>query len=69
MKENARNKGLEKKLIKETEFLEHIAYLIKEKKYSPYAVLQDLKKRDDCQSCSVYRPQERSLSGPFRLST
>lgn len=48
MKENARNKGLEKKLIKETEFLEHIAYLIKEKKYSPYAVLQDLKKRDDC---------------------
>lgn len=48
MEENAKNKGLEKKLAKETELLERIAYLIKEKKYSPYAVLQDLKKRDDC---------------------
>ncbi len=48
MEEKAKNKGLEKRLMKETELLEHIAYLIKEKKYSPYAVLQDLKKRDDC---------------------
>lgn len=48
MEENARNKGLEKKLAKEKELLEHISYLIKEKKYSPYAVLQDLKKRENC---------------------
>lgn len=46
--ERAKNKGLEKKLAQETELLEHIAYLIKEKKYSPYAVLQDLKKNGDC---------------------
>lgn len=48
MKERSQNKGLEKKLTKETELLEHIAFLIKEKRYSPYAVLQDIKKRDDC---------------------
>lgn len=48
MQERAKNKGLEKKLEKETELLERIAYLIKEKKYSPYAVLQYLKKNGDC---------------------
>ncbi len=46
--ERAKNKGLEKKLIQETELLNRIAYLIKEKKYSPYAVLQDLKKSGSC---------------------
>lgn len=48
MQERAKNKGLEKRLVRETEFLKRIAYLIKEKKYSPYAVLQYLKKNDDC---------------------
>lgn len=48
MEERSRNKGLEKKLVKETELLKHISFLIKEKKYSPYAVVQDIKKRNDC---------------------
>ena len=48
MQEHAKNKGLEKKLVQETELLNRIAYLIKEKKYSPYAVLQDLKKNNNC---------------------
>ena len=47
MQEHAKNKGLEKKLVQETELLNRIAYLIKEKKYSPYAVLQDLKKNNN----------------------
>ena len=46
--ERAKNKGLEKKLAQETELLDRISYLIKEKKYSPYAVLQKLKKSGDC---------------------
>ncbi len=47
-RERAKNKGLEKKLVQETELLSRISYLIKEKKYSPYAVLQELKKDGNC---------------------
>lgn len=42
--ERGRNKGLLPKLIQDTALLDRIAVLIKERHYSPYAVLQTLKK-------------------------
>lgn len=48
MRERGRNKGIEKKLVKETDLLNRISYLIKEKHYSPYAVLQTLQKEGNC---------------------
>lgn len=40
------NKGIMYKLADDKPFLDRIAYLIKEKHYSPYAVLQTIKKED-----------------------